>query len=171
MDETHWQRHLLVGLLALAVAAALLGGIGAMLTLRAAELTGIQPPTELASDNPAPSLRPRAPQATEAAGAQGTDRTPARTAPDRPIVLTATPQTSRAYGRVILTGTYDVKDATTWMRVQRFDGETWVDYGDGASVDGGRFSTYIRMGLIGATRFRVQDDSGQKSNAVEITIT
>lgn len=73
MDETHWQRHLLVGLLALAVAAALLGGIGAMLTLRAAELTGIRPAIEHTSDPPLEGpRRPKAAQVTEAAQPQPT---------------------------------------------------------------------------------------------------
>ncbi|MBA2573840.1 MAG: hypothetical protein M3423_07490 [Actinomycetota bacterium] len=178
MDETHWQRHLLVGLLALAVATVSLGGIGGILTLRAVELTGIKPATETASKEPAgpagaagPKPRPRAPHATEAAQPKPTNPERPRTASNRLITLNATPQSAEAYERVDLTGTYQGEGATTSLQVQRLDGGTWVDFPVSASVDGRTFSTYILTGVVGENRFRVQDGSGQTSNVVTVTIT
>jgi len=175
MDETHWQRHLLVGLLALAVATVSLGGIGGILTLRAVELTGIKPATETASEEPAGPAgakpRPRAPHATEAAQPKPTNPERPRTASNRLITLNATPQSAEAYERVDLTGTYEGNGATTSLQVQRLEGETWVDLRVSASVQGRTFSTYILTGVVGDNRFRVQDGSGQTSNVVTVTIT
>jgi len=169
MDETHWQRHLLVGLLAVAVATALLGGIGGMLTLRAVELTGIRPATEIASVKP-PDLSHR-PGAAQAAQPKPTHPELPRTATNRLITLNATPQSAEAYERVDLTGTYKGKGAATSLQVQRLEGETWVDFRVNENVQGRTFSTYILTGVVGVNRFRVQDGSGHTSNAVTVTIT
>lgn len=178
MDETHWQRHLLVGMLALAVVTVVLGAVGGVLSLRAAELAGIGPVTEPTSERSAgptgpaePRLRPTSPQATEAAQPQPTNPGRPPTATNRPITLHATPESAVAYERVDLTGTHRGDGSTTSLQVQRLDGETWVDFPVSASVDGRTFSTYILTGVVGENRFRVQDASGQTSNVVTVTIT
>ena len=176
MDETDWQRQLLVGLLALAVVAALVGGIGGFLSLRAAELAGITPAAETTSTDPTdPSPEPRAPRPEptrppESTQPRPTDpRSPSPT-PERAYTLTASPESVAAYERINLVGTYEGTGAPTTVQVQRLEGKTWVDFPVTASVVDGRFATYILTGVVGLNRFRVQDTSGQTSNVVSVAI-
>ncbi len=180
MDETNWQRQVLVGLLALAVVAVLVGVIGGVLSLQAAELAGIGSKTDdtTPTEGVTTSTTSQAPQATETAPPPRPDPPPSSTKPapsaippSRPIVLKATPRSTAAYERVDLTGTYQGDAAATSLQVQRLEGEIWVDFPVSASVTGGTFSTYIRTGVVGVNRFRMQADSGQTSNVVTVTIT
>lgn len=178
MDETHWQRHLLVGLLALAVGTALIGGVGGVLTLRAAELVGIGSPTQTTTEEPSrPWPKPRAPRANEAAQPERATTPRPRTGPARPrhaahraITLKASPSSAVPYERVYLTGTYQGAGGAGLLQVQRLEGKTWVNFLASTSVDGRAFSTYIQTESAGVNRFRVQDNLGRASNVVTVTI-
>jgi hypothetical protein len=85
-----------------------------------------------------------------------------------PISLEASPAAVLANERVNLTGAYRANGAQ--LQVQRFEGR-WQDFPVTASVDAGRFSTYVQSARIGKLRYRVVDKaSGLASNEVRVTV-
>ena len=85
------------------------------------------------------------------------------------IVLHARPQRAAPFQRVRLFGRYPGGNGTT-LQVQRRQGR-WVFFPTSATVQGGRFETWIQSGRRGVNEFRVVDRStGEKSKTVEVRI-
>lgn len=176
MDEdTSWQKHLLVGAALLLAAGLLVGGLVAVVALKAADVAGVgrtqtpdtEPPLGLGptTASPRPTNRPTTTPATATTRPRRTRR------PPRPaIVLTAFPRRASTYQRVTLSGRYQAAPGTS-LQVQRKEAGAWADFPTSASVDGGTFSTYVKTGHLGLNPFRVVDEStGKVSNVVVVTI-
>jgi hypothetical protein len=72
--------------------------------------------------------------------------------------------------RVNLTGTYRGADNVT-LQVQRLEGGRWSDFGVGAAVRVGTYTTYVLTGRVGENRFRMHDPTtGRNSNVAVVTI-
>ncbi|MEJ7707961.1 MAG: hypothetical protein WKF82_12255 [Nocardioidaceae bacterium] len=167
-DETNWPRHLLVGVIALAVGAALVGGVGGYLTLHATELAGIRAPSATSHHQSQQVRRPADPKAQPSQAPASAQIRPR--IPRHGIAVTATPKAVAAYERVNLTGSY-LKGANTSLRVQRLEDGNWVDFPASATAATGSFATYIQTGQVGVNQFRLRDPAtGRTSNVVKVTI-
>lgn len=177
-DDNDWRKQLLVGAAVLVVVGLLVGGIVALIALKAADVAGL-------GHTPAPQTGIVIPTKNTPASPKGTGEPdvpttePGSTAPTKKhhrhrntgIRLTASPDQASTYQRVNLTGTYASGTGAT-LQVQRLEGGNWVDFPTSASVNGGTFSTYVETGRSGPNKFRVFDaSSGRASNVVTVVIT
>lgn len=185
MDEnTSWQKQLLVAAGMLLVVGLLVGGVVAVVALKAADVAGVGQP-RVQGTEPPPGLGTSTPPATEsptdspttsapttsAPTTSATTRTP-RPRPQPAIRLLASPQQTQAYERVNLTGVYRGAADGTSLQVQRAEGSVWADFPTSATVSAGTFATYIETGVSGLNRFRMLDTTtGRASNVVKVRIS
>ena len=178
-DESDWRKQLLVGLGVLVIVALLVGGIVGVIAIKAADVAGIgstpssdtggltfptYQPTRSTSEEPStPDVPTGSTPPTEAG--PGTENAGIR--------LTATPSDAGTYQRVNLTGTYTGAPPGTSLEVQRREGASWASFASvSASVNAGRFATWIETGQPGPNRFRMFDAGADKaSNVVTVTIS
>jgi hypothetical protein len=175
-DETDWRKQLLVGAVVLLVVGLLVGGIVALIALKAADVAGLgkTPAPEPAASIPTNNT----PRPTRDTGSTESPTEPGSTTTKKPqhqrntgIKLTASPDRAGTYQRVNLTGTYASGSGAT-LQVQRLEGGNWVDFPTSATVNAGTFSTYVETGRSGRNKFRVFDASANKaSNIVTVVIT
>ena len=180
-EDTHWTRLLLIGLAAVAVVAAMVGGIVSVVALGAAKVTGIddarpepttRPSLFIPSDEPTTTPESFPDPTGAARTASPRPSTSASAKPRKPATalrLRAFPRQVSANGRINLTGSYRGGEGRR-VQVQRFEGR-WVDFPVTASVSDGSFRTFIFSGRTGPNRFRVLDErSGRASNEVRVVI-
>jgi hypothetical protein len=178
-DETSWQRQVLIGLVVLVAVGTLIGGIVALISIKAADLAGIDdtPSTE---DPYAPdrSHDPETTPSTDNPTTTGstssgptTGSTSSTPPPEQNIVLAATPAAVAAYERVNLTGTATAPPGTM-LQLERKEGGAWVAFPiDPVSINGGTFTTYIETGRAGMNIFRMQAvGRDQTSNVVRVQV-
>ena len=183
MDEdTSWQRQLLVGVGLLVIVGLLVGGLIAVVALKAADVAGVGE-KQAKSTDPPPGLFPTTSATSPAdpsstSGAPTTAPTTSTTAstttrrpPRRVVQLAASPLQAGTYERVNLTGTYRGAPAGASLQVERLEGSSWATFPTSATVNAGTFATYIETGRAGPNRFRVVDNStGETSNVVVVLI-
>ncbi len=177
-DETDWRKQLLVGAAVLLVVGLLVGGIIALIALKAADVAGFgkTPAPEsgvtIPTNNTTPPTSDSSQTQPTTTGPSSTTTTKKPQQPRRTgIKLTASPDQASTYQRVNLTGTYASGTGAT-LQVQRLEGGSWVDFPTSASVSGGTFSTYVETGRSGPNKFRVFDVGADKaSNVVTVVIT
>lgn len=177
-EETSWQRQLLVGVGLLVIVGLLVGGLIAVVALKAADVAGVgekgaestDPPPGLFPNGPNGSSTPppTSPRPTTPPTSQPTTRRP----PQPAIELVASPLQAATYERVNLTGSYRGAPTGASLQVQRAEaGGAWADFPTSASVSDSTFATYIETGRLGPNRFRVVDAStGKMSNVVVVLI-
>lgn len=175
-EEPSWQRQLLIGLAVLLTIGVLIGGIVAVIAVKAADYAGLG--NNGGSSSPQPLL-PTTGDATKTTGSTGTPPTtsnpppPPKTTkkPPRSFVLNASPRSAGSYAKVNLTGQYNGAEGST-LQVQRSVGTgPWSDFPTTTTVHGGTFATYIETGMTGVNHFRMLDKAtGEMSNAVAVTI-
>ncbi len=176
MDEdTSWQKQLLVGVGLLILVGLLVGGLIAVVALKAADVAGVGD-KRIQSTEPPPGLGPSTPNNpadTRTTSAQTSSTSPPTSsrAPRRAIRLVASPKEATTYERVNLTGTYRNAPSGANLQVQRAEGGDWADFPTTASVAADTFATYIETGRSGVNRFRVVDTgTGKASNVVVVVI-
>lgn len=126
---------------------------------------------------PRPEKTPKetSPQITLAPGDPTSTTSPAQEptaseSPRKQITLSAGATTVGSMERLDLTGVYAGGEGAI-LRVERFAGGSWQDFGVTVSVSNETFSTYVQTGVLGVNKFRVVDtDSGMESNEVRVTI-
>jgi hypothetical protein len=197
-DEEEFRRRALRAALKVAGIAVVIGLVIGGITASVVNLTGLVPdsppsptvPTPGVNDDdelPTPSLLPTttpsprvsaSPSAEKTSGvADSPSATPSRTHKPRnernasDISLHASDDSVSAYDEVTLSGTYPGANGTT-LQVQRLEGGSWTAFPTSATVDGGRFSTFVASGQPGENRFRVVDpDSGETSDVVSFNVS
>jgi hypothetical protein len=177
MDESNWQKQLLIGLVMLLLVGGLLGVVLAVAGLKAADLVGLSGeakhttrsnerlhiPRHVSTSTPAPTT-PTAPQSTP------TSRRPHSTAPRRSISLRVSPTSVGTYQRINLSGTYNAPTGTS-LQVQRKENGAWTDFPTATHVGSGSFATYIETGHTGPNVLRVIDKAtGRSSNVVTVQV-
>jgi hypothetical protein len=91
-------------------------------------------------------------------------------APNGDLYLNATPVFVKPMERINLTGRWPGHD-NEGLKVQRFEGGDWVDFGVQANVNVGTFETYVMTGREGDNKFRVFDPATKTaSNDVTVTV-
>lgn len=172
-DEPSWQRQLVVGLSALLAIGLLIGGVLAIIAVRAADYVGIGQGSS--NSSPAPIL-PTTGAATSPTPTTRRPSTPPATTSKPPpaahaIALDASPRRAGSFERVNLTGRYPGHDGTT-LQVQRSVGTgAWSDFPTTTTVSNGAFATYVQTAMVGVNHFRMKDEaSGKTSNPVTVTI-
>jgi len=175
--DRHWARHLLVGLLALLAVAVVIGGVVSAFALGAARVSGIddsgaaEPSVEPSLVLPSGTPTTAPPSSTPADPSPSATRKPSRSpaAKKSPVSLQVYPGAVPPNGRINLTGAYPRAEGAQ-LQVQRFEGR-WVDFPVTASVEAGRFSTFVQSAKTGVLRFRVIDKAaGHASNEVRIAV-
>lgn len=168
-DETDWQRQLLIGVLVLVAVGALVGAIVAVISIKAADLAGID-------DTQANNTREQRPRMSESESTEDAEATESEsteaTVPTEPtesrpstgdattepadlgFTLDATPRAVSTEQQINLTGAYEAPDGTL-LQVQRKESGVWVDFPVTAPVNGGRYATYILTGRTGPNILRM----------------
>ncbi len=179
-EDTPWYLQLLVSMAVLVGVAALIGGILAVGGLAATRLldfpsassssASVSIPTASSSSTPV-TLAPTFPEKTTSTHSPQTKPPRTTRSPELSITLMASPPQVSAYQRIDLTGTYLAATGTT-LQVQRKESNgTWLDFPTTASVDGGRFTTYIETGRTGTNFLRMTDSAaGKVSNVVTVQV-
>lgn len=186
-DEDTLGRSLATGLGALVLVALVIGGLVSLLAVGALNVVGLAgsergPAEEPTLYLPSPSLTPTekpaasptaSPSATPSPAASATpspSSTPSKKPKKRPgITLTASPSTVGSYEQINLLGSYPGGNGAV-LQVQRREGG-WVDFPTTATVQGGRFGTYVESGRTGRNYFRVVDEAtGRASEPVTVII-
>jgi hypothetical protein len=190
-DQTSWEKQLLVGAAVLVAVALLVGGIVAVVALKAADVAGLTSEPGNNSPTGPPAMSEDLPESASApttsapATSQPPTSSPTTTSPpskddrkkDRKkkrrnrIELQVSPPSAGTYERVNLTGSYRAGDGAT-LQVQRLESGSWVDFPTSATVSGGTFSTYIETGHTGPNKFRMLDTAtGRTSNVAVVRIS
>lgn len=176
MDETNWQKQLLIGVVMLLVVGGLIGVVVAVAGLKAANLAGIgdtkqqtssnsrlHVPRDVGSSTPAPPTQ-------TPLGSASSSRTPASKPPRRSVSLTISPTSVGTFGRINLAGSYNAPDGTA-LQVQRKENGVWGDFPTVTRVSGGSFATYVETGHTGLNLFRVTDVAhARSSNVATVTV-
>jgi len=196
-DQDEFRRRAIRAALMVAGIAVVIGLVIGGITAGVVNLTGLVPdspaspslPTPGSGNDdelPTPSLLPTntpSPRASSSASTEKTSGvadepspTPSRKHEERnrqpasDIRLHASDRSVAAFDEVTLSGTYPGANGTT-LQVQRLEGGSWTGFPTSATVDGGRFSTFVASGQRGENRFRVVDpDSGEGSNVVSFSV-
>jgi len=201
-DQDEFRRRAVRAALTVAGIAVVIGLVIGGVTASVVNLTGLVPdapastplPTPGTDDEdalPTPSLLPSttpspgassdvstSASASETEAAETPSKTPSRK-PDKKrkqqstsdIRLRASESSVASYEEVTLSGSYPGANGTT-LSVQRFEGGSWTGFPTTATVDGGRFSTFVASGQQGQNRFRVVDpDTGEASNVVVFRVS
>ena len=175
-QEPSWQRQLLVGLSMLLVIAVLLGGILAVIAVKAADYVGLGNGAGLSTSSPGPIL-PTTGDATHTP-APSTNTPPSTTTTPKPhktrsgLTLTASPKSVASFGRINLTGSYPGHDGAA-VQVQRaLKNGPWQDFPvSPTTVSGGSYATYVQTSMVGINHFRMVDVvTGKASNIVTVRI-
>lgn len=183
LSEPSWQRQLVIGLVALVAVGVIIGGIVAVLAVKAADVTlsgsgshspapilpsTATPPTSAPTTHPKPSGPPSVSTTTTTPSPM---QTTTHRRPRRVFTLTASPHSVGPMGRINLTGSYPGHDGAT-LQVQRsYQGGSWQDFPVTVTVSGDTFATYVETGYSGNNRFRVVDTSTKKaSNSVLVVV-
>ena len=179
-DETGWQKQVLVGVAVLVAVGALVGGIVALVSIKAADLAGIGSTSPTTVSRPqvnsgssgdasgAPTTTPTTPsdRTTPPTTSSGPTGKPHRTS----FTLTASPARVGSLQRIDLTGRYKAPNGTV-LQVQRREGGHWTDFPVTATVNNGTFATYVETGHTGANKFRMLDvRTTEASNTVTVTV-
>jgi hypothetical protein len=173
LDETNWQKQLLIGVVMLLIVAGLIGVVVAVAGLKAANLAGIGDtkqttrsterlhiPRNVASSTPGPSTSSSTP-----APATHTSKPPQHL-----ITLEVTPSSVSSFEHINLSGSYRAPVGTR-LQVQRKESGVWTDFPVTTSVSAGTFATYVQTSHTGLNLFRVSDGaSGRTSNVVKVTV-
>jgi hypothetical protein len=182
-DDTGWQKQVLVGLAVLVAVGALVGGVVALVSIKAADLAGIGSTSPTSVDRPqvnsggsgqssstAPTTTPTTPSGTPSTTRSTTASGPT-SKPNQPVfTLTASPTQVGSLQRINLTGRYKAPDGTV-LQVQRREGGQWTDFPVTATVNNGTFATYVETGHPGPNRFRMLDvRATDASNTVVVTV-
>ncbi|VXC28142.1 hypothetical protein [Nocardioides sp. AX2bis] len=86
------------------------------------------------------------------------------------IVLSAGQEAVGVFGQIDLTGQYADGDGRV-LQVERYEGDTWVEFNATVAVTAGSFSTFVQSGQTGPNRFRMVDSSdGTTSNPVTVRV-
>lgn len=177
MSDTK-DRPVLMGLVALAAVAlviGLLGGAAMLVGVKALGLDGgssdgssepgsggslyLPKPTDTPTAEPPPETTEPAPDASES------PETPAAA-----ITLSAGQVSVSPMQQIDLTGTYPAGEGAI-LQVQRFENGEWSDFPVTASVSGQTFGTYVQTSQAGPNKFRVIDtDTQTTSNEVIVTV-
>jgi hypothetical protein len=176
-QEPSWQRQLLIGLSVLLVIGLLIGGIFAVIAVKAVDYVGLGGDSGNPTSSPNPLLPSTASAAHTAPPTKPTNsppastRSPHRRPPQHAITLQASPKAVPSSGRINLSGTYAGHDGAT-LQVQRALGTgAWSDFPISTSVSGGAFGTYIETTLTGINHIRMLDKAtGQMSNVVTVRV-
>ena len=171
MDESDWQRQVLIGLLVLVTVGAVVGGIVALITIKAADLAGIdnsaantglhhRPNGPGGSGSDTTSSTPSATNTTPTGSSGPTEPTgptgpTATQSTDSSLTLDASPLTVAASQRIDLTGSCSAVPSGTVLQVQRREGGHWIDFPVTATCNGGSYSTYILTGHTGPNPLRM----------------
>ena len=185
-DESDWRRQVLVGLVVLVTVGAVVGGIVAVITIKAADLagiddtganTGLHPrpggggagPSSGETSSTGPSTSPTtSTPTTSSTGPTG----PTATAGDRRFTLSASPLAVAPSERIDLDGRCPALPSGTVLQVQRKEGRQWNDFPVTATCSGGSYSTYILTGHSGLNRFRMLAlGSDETSNTVRVQVS
>jgi hypothetical protein len=174
-QEPSWQRQLLIGLSVLLVIGLLIGGILAVIAVKAADYVGLGDGAGLATSSPEPIL-PTTGSATHTV-APPTHTPPSTTThpthkPPAGPTLTVNPTKVASFGRINLSGRYPGHDGTA-LQVQRSLGNgPWADFPvSPTTVSGGTYATYIQSSMVGQNHLRMIDQAtGRTSNVVTVTI-
>ncbi|WP_243059612.1 hypothetical protein [Nocardioides sp. SR21] len=126
---------------------------------------------------PRPERTPKetSPQITLAPGdstasSSPTQRPTRSESPRTQITLSAGSTSVGSMDRLDLTGVYAGGEGAI-LRVERYAGGSWQDFGVTFSVSDEMFQTYVQTGVLGVNKFRVVDtDSGLESNEVRVTV-
>jgi hypothetical protein len=181
-DESSWQRQVLIGLTVLVAVGALIGGVVALISIKAADIAGISgddattaPTTgrwSKPSDTGATTTSEPTDDAPSTTSAPPTTTEPERTRePDRGITLEANPSSVSTYEPITLTGTYPGGSGET-LQVQRWEGGQWVDFPTSATVNGKSYETFVETGRAGKNKFRMKVDGGdESSNTVVVQVS
>lgn len=181
-DETDWQRQLLIGLVVLVAVGALIGGIVAVISIKAADLAGIDDspstttplggPIRRESDPPPSESTTGATEPTTPSTSSSSPPSTTRPPRDTGITLQVNPQTVLTYERINLTGRFLAPSGTV-LQVQRKESGSWTDFADvTATVNGGSFATYVETGQSGLNIFRVVAiGRDEASNAVHVQVS
>jgi hypothetical protein len=183
-DETSWQRQVLIGLVVLVAVGALIGGIVAFVSIKAADIAGIDDTKSTSETQGGPIRRASDPPTTDSTTAPEssapTTSTPSTTGegPEKPgrkdkgIDLRANPSSVSTYERINLTGTFKAPSGTV-LQVQRKESGSWNAFADvTATVSGGQFATYVETGQSGMNLFRVVAlDRDEASNPVRVQVS
>jgi hypothetical protein len=171
--EPSWQRQLLTGLSVLLVIGLLIGGILAVIAVKAADYVGLGD-GGFSTSSPGPIL-PTTGDATHTV-APPTNTPPSATnttrKPSSGLTLTVSPTSVRSFERINLTGSYAGHDGAG-LQVQRSLGDgPWADFPvNPTTVSGGTYATYIQTSMLGENHLRMVDKTtGKTSNIVTVTI-
>jgi hypothetical protein len=175
-EEPSWQRQLLVGLSVLLVIGLLIGGILAVIAVKAADYVGLGDDAGLSTSSPEPIL-PTTGGATHTV-APPTNTPPSTThhththKPRSGLTLTASPTHVSSFDRINLTGRYPGHDGAA-LQVQRSLGDgPWEDFPvNPTTVSDSTYATYIQTSMVGENHIRMVDTAtGKMSNVVTVTI-
>jgi hypothetical protein len=184
-DGSDWQRQVLIGVLVLVTVGAVVGGVVALITIKAADLAGID---DTAANTGLPH-RPRGDGGgTSGSGDTSSPTTPTSSAPttsstvpagptdttsdNSGFTLAASPLAVAASERIDLDGVCPAMPSGTVLQVQRNEGGQWTDFPVTATCSGGTYSTYILTGHAGPNRFRMLAiGSNETSNTVRVQVS
>lgn len=177
MSDTK-DRPVLMGLVALAAVALVIGLLGGAAMLAGVRALGLDGGSAVGSGDagsggslylPKPTDTATATTPDEAGepapGASETPETPAS-----PIVLSASQVSVSPMQQIDLTGTYPTGEGAI-LQVQRFENGGWSDFPVTMSVSGQTFATFVQTSRPGPNKFRVIDtDSQTTSNEITVTV-
>jgi hypothetical protein len=181
LDEGHPIISGIAALVGVALAVGLLLGLVVLAGTRVAGLGGGSDTGTSTSQHtmylPRPQKTPAAtgPQITLAPDGSTPTRTaepkPSRSASTRKeLTLSASITTAAPMETFDLSGVYRGGEGSI-LQVQRFSGNTWLNFPVTASVTDETFQTSVQTSQPGPNRFRVIDtDTGRKSNTVRVTV-
>lgn len=172
------KRPVLAGLLALvavAVVVGVIGGLGLMIGLNVAGVSGDDAAEP--SDSSSASLYLPEPTETEEAEAdeeeseEPEESKPTESEePEENITLSAAQTSVSPMQQIDLTGTYSGGDGAI-LQVQRLENGSWNDFPVTMSVSSQKFSTYVMTSRTGENTFRVIDtDSERTSNEITVQV-
>ncbi len=86
------------------------------------------------------------------------------------ITLSAGQPAVGVFDQIDLTGQYTGGDGRV-LQVERYEGDTWVEFNATVAVTAGTFSTFVQSGQTGPNRFRMVDSSDRTiSNPVTVRV-
>jgi hypothetical protein len=188
-DESDWRRQVLVGLVVLVAVGAVVGGIVAVITIKAADLagiddtganTGLHPrprgggagPSSGETSSTSSPTSPTSPTASAPTTSSTGPTAPTETAGNGRFTLSASPLAVAASERIDLDGRCPALPSGTVLQVQRKEGGQWTDFPVTATCSGGTYSTYILTGHSGLNRFRMLAlGSDETSNTVRVQVS
>jgi len=162
---------------------ALLGSVVALISIKAADLVGLDDSAQTSTPSAGRWSKPSGTGPSTAEPSDDTATTssapPSTTEPeqtrepkpDKSITLVATPETVSTYQPITLTGTFPGGAGQT-LQVQRWEGGRWVDFPTSATVNGKTYETYVETGRSGKNKFRMKVSGGDKaSNTVVVQVS